>query len=474
MFRLEQDGVLRTATKFNHKIRDTYLLQIRVFDNGTPPLYSDTSVVVKVIEESQYPPFIAPLEISINSYLDEYPGGVIGKVYATDQDKYDTLTYSLSPTAGITYPLNELFQIDRIDGTLTALPRLDVGEYRLNISVTDGKYYAHTIVKINVEILTEEMLESSLAIRFRQVSPETFILSHRKGFVRAVRNAMGCKLKDVNIISVQPSVDEVFKRKRSIQDLDVLFTVRKPDGSFYNTDDIRKSVNDNLEELEESTKLVVEEIIRAKCTSNHCMFGACQDHYVLDVTKAEPVATDVISFVSYRHQLKLECICKEGYGGERCDTIVNECAREPCPSYKVCIPDASIAGYSCQCPEGYAGAACEIDISKCHDETCYIPRNPISFSGKSYSQYRIINKKSIEEEFSLSLRIRTMQPTGNLMYAAGNVDYNILEVSTRNFCDCHATNVPRNILLHFFSTLSCYNIVQFLNALYFYQSFGLK
>lgn len=38
----EQDGILKTATKFNHKIRDTYPLKIRVFDNGSPVLYSDT------------------------------------------------------------------------------------------------------------------------------------------------------------------------------------------------------------------------------------------------------------------------------------------------------------------------------------------------------------------------------------------------------------------------------------------------
>lgn len=388
--------------------------------------------MLKVIEESQYPPFITPLEININSYLDEYPGGVIGRVHANDQDQYDTLTYSLSATAGITYPVNELFQIDRTDGTLTALPRLDVGEYRLNVSVTDGKYYAHTIVKVNVEIVTDEMLENAISIRFREVSPETFILSHRKGFVRAVRSAMNSRLKDVVIVSVQPSAVDGSRRKRAVNDLDVLFTVRKQDAGFYPSDFIRKAVNDNLEELEESTKLVVEEIVRSKCTNSHCTFGVCQDHYVLETEKASALATDVTSFVSPQHILKLECICKNGYGGERCDTIVNECAREPCSSYKLCIPDASSVGYSCQCPEGYAGTNCEVDISKCHDETCYIPRNPLSFSGKSYSQYRIINKKSIEEEFSLSLRIRTMQPTGNLMYAAGNVDYNILEVKKFN------------------------------------------
>ncbi|XP_049820796.1 fat-like cadherin-related tumor suppressor homolog isoform X5 [Aethina tumida] len=429
-FRLDQDGVLRTASKFNHKIQETYKLIIRVFDNGSPPLYSDATVLVKVIEESQYPPVITPLEININSYLDEYPGGIIGKVYANDQDQYDTLSYSLFPTSGISYPTHELFAINKTDGTLTALPRLDVGDYRLNVSVTDGKFSSHTIVKVNVEVISEEMLENSVGIRFRDVSPEAFVLSHRKGFVRAVRNAMNCRLKDVVIISVQPSNDDdIFRIKRFInKDLDVLFTVRKPDEGFYPSESIRKALNDNLEELEESSKLVVEEIIRMKCNNKYCLYGVCQDHYSLDTNIIDPVSTDVTSFVSPYHRQRLECICKEGYGGERCDTIVNECAREPCPSYKLCVPDASQAGYSCQCPEGYAGAMCDVDMSTCHDQNCYIARNPISFSGKSYSQYRIINKKSIEDQLSLSLRIRTVQPTGNLMYAAGKVDYNILEI----------------------------------------------
>lgn len=156
-------------------------MQIRVFDNGSPPLYSDTWVIVKVIEESQYPPIITPLEININSYLDEYPGGVIGQVHANDQDQYDVLTFSLSPTAGINYPTHELFEIDRTDGTLTALPRLDVGDYRLNVTVTDGKFLTHTIVKIYVEILAEDMMDNAVVIRFREVSPEAFILSHKRG-----------------------------------------------------------------------------------------------------------------------------------------------------------------------------------------------------------------------------------------------------------------------------------------------------
>ncbi|CAG9865049.1 unnamed protein product [Phyllotreta striolata] len=429
-FRLDQDGVLRTATKFNHKLRDTYLLQIRVFDNGSPPLFSDTWVVVKVIEESQYPPIITPLEVNINSYLDEYPGGIIGRVHANDPDQYDTLSFALSPTAGISYPTYELFTINKTDGTLRALPRLDAGDYRLNVTVTDGKYTTHAIVKINLEILSENMLENAVGVRFRDVKPETFVLSHRKGFVRAIRNAMNCRLKDVIIISVQSSANEDSHRTKrySNKDLDVLFTVHKPEEGYFPADTIRKTLNDNLQELEESTKLVVEEIVKLKCSNQYCVYGLCQDHYVLDAGSVDPICTDVTSFVSPKHRQRLECVCKEGYGGDKCDAIVNECARQPCEPFKLCVPDSSPLGYSCQCPEGYAGAGCEVDVSKCHDNNCYIARNPISFGGKSYSQYRIINKKSIEDRFSLSLRLRTVQPTGNILYAAGKIDYIILEI----------------------------------------------
>ncbi|XP_076646631.1 FAT atypical cadherin kugelei isoform X8 [Halictus rubicundus] len=438
-FRLEQDGTLRTATKFNSRVKDKYVLHIRVFDNGSPPLYSDAWVVIKVIEESQYPPVITPLEIVINSFIDEYPGGVIGRVHATDQDQYDALQYSLVPSSPIP---NDLFRINKMNGTLEALPRLDVGEYRVNISVTDGKFHSFSVVKVIVDLVSEKMLENAVIVRFREVSPEDFILSHRKGFLRTVRHALSCRPKDIIIISVQASSDETNQIKsRAIRqavhnDLDLLFAVKKPGGGlgspvFFPSESIREALNQRIEELEESTKLVVEEIVRFKCIKGYCVYGECQDKILLDLEQITPVATDVMSFVSPRHKHKMECDCKEGYAGDHCEIVVNECARVPCPLFKVCVPDDSVQGYSCQCPDGFAGHTCDIDITKCHDESCYIPRNSISFSGKSYARYKIVKtlvRQTIEDRLSLSLRVRTVQLTGNLMYAAGKVDYNVLEV----------------------------------------------
>lgn len=222
-FRLEQDGTLRSATRFNHRIRDRYALQVRVFDNGTPPLFSDAWVYVRVVEESQYPPVVVPLEVTVNSYLDEFPGGAIGRVFASDRDAYDTLAYSLAPAAGAPYAGADLFEIDAADGTLRAAPRLDVGEYRLNVTVDDGKFVGSAVVRVTVVLISEELLAQAIVVRFREVTDRDFVLSHRKGFLRAVAEATERESADVLLISVQPSdlvlddVDEEpSRRKRQV------------------------------------------------------------------------------------------------------------------------------------------------------------------------------------------------------------------------------------------------------------------
>ncbi|XP_046394541.1 fat-like cadherin-related tumor suppressor homolog isoform X2 [Ischnura elegans] len=437
VFRLEQDGVLHTAAKFNHKIKDNYQLHLRVFDNGTPPLYSDTWVNVKVIEESQYPPVITPLDVVVNAFEDEFPGGVIGRIHASDQDPYDVLSFRLVPSTTLPNP-NELFEIDREDGTIVALPHLDTGEYRLNISVSDGKFVSYMIVSAMVRPITEEMIENAVTLRLMGVSPEEFVISHRKGFTRAIRDAVvASSLKDVVIISLQQPSDWTGShlhrgsRAAGSKDLDVLFVVRAKGGGYYLAKMVKEMVWGRRLEVENMLGFSIKEVAVERCTNTYCIHGICQDKIALDPSLVVTVSTDLAAFVAPRHHHKIECKCKEGYEGERCETMVNECARDPCVPFKVCIPDASPQGYSCQCPEGFAGPICNVDISKCHDESCYIPRNPVSFSGKSHAHYRVEKshvKRVLEQRLNLSLRIRTVQPTGNLMFAEGKVDYNALEV----------------------------------------------
>lgn len=465
-FRMEQDGRLCTAARFSHKVRDNYLLQLRVFDNGMPPLYSDAWVRVKVIEESQYPPTITPQKVSINTFGDEFQGGPIGIIYATDQDNYDTLTFDLAPTPGLLYTPKSLFNISRTNGTLYALPKLDAGDYCVNVTVTDGKFIVYTMVNISVDTITDEMLDNAIIVKFSDVTPEKFILSHRKTFIRSVRNAIGSRLKDVLLISVQSSRDDSNTirhrnrresqnismllandvervtppdnrlRRQLTNDLDVLFTVRKSqlnsnNAAYYSPIELRSFLEGKINEIEKLTELSVEEIVKTNCQQRSCVHGKCEDKIQLDPIQMNTISTDVTSFVAARFDHTVRCHCDAGYGGEKCEISVNQCASSPCPKYKMCMPDMSSQGYYCICPKGFGGPTCDKDTLKCNDDSCYFPKNPVTFKSKSYIQYRMEEtaaKKALEEHLILTLRVRTVQPTGNLMYAAGKVDYNILEI----------------------------------------------
>ncbi|XP_060800580.1 fat-like cadherin-related tumor suppressor homolog isoform X2 [Amyelois transitella] len=398
-FRLEPDGFLRSATRFNHRIRDRYTLQVRVFDNGAPPLFSDAWVYIKVIEESQYPPVLTPLEIVINSYLDEFPGGVIGRVIASDRDAYDTLVYSISPVDGALYPPTDLFTIESTDGTLRAAPRLDVGEYRLNITVGDGKFYGFAIVRVTVILISDEMLAQAIVVRFREVTDRDFILSHRKGFVRAVAEATDREPSDVIIISVQPSGGDVTsaRTKRQVaRDLDVAFAVRSSPTGFLPADSLRRRLHAHLERLEERARLVVEELLRAACGG--CVRGACGERVRLQAA-TRPIATDVYALVAPTHSLHGECVCAPGFGGERCDRAL-ECVGERCCETGDCRTQPAVA----------------------------------HFAGEGYLLYRlergvVAGERLLDDELSLSLRFRTRRERGTLLWAAGRVDYAALEVS---------------------------------------------
>ncbi|XP_033149615.1 fat-like cadherin-related tumor suppressor homolog [Drosophila busckii] len=442
LFRLEQDGSLSTASRFNHKLRDEFIIQIRVFDNGTPPLFSDTWVKIKIVEESQYPPIVTPLEITVNSFEDEFATAFLGKVHASDQDQYDELSYSIAPTTEETYQTLKLFKISSKSGEIHSISNLDIGLYKLNVSVTDGKFTAFTTVKINVELITIDMVREATVIRFGKIKADEFLLSHRKGFIRSIRNVMRCRQKDVILISLQEQNQKSFVKRdtRSVEsNLNVVFAVRKQQiiptsDAFFTHDEIRLALISKEIEIENDTNLIIEEIFESFCHSkeNNCVHGVCKQIISLQKNNITTIYTDVISFASPSYRLTKKCVCKPGFDGKNCNESINACSSEPCPPQRNCMPSDSEAQYQCVCPKGYSGSFCEIRSAKCSNGTCDpISSTSVSFGGKSYAHYKINKakaKNTIENQFTYSLQIRTVQQSGTLLYASGKVDYNVLEI----------------------------------------------
>ena len=439
-------------------MRDNYSLQVVCFDNGSPPLFSDTWIAVRVIEESKYPPIVTPLEIAVHTALDEFAGGVLGRVHATDQDPYDTLVFSLAaPPKSAQQQQHQsivgLFDLDAEDGTLIARPGLDVGSYSVNVSVNDSKFVTYAAVKVNVIHVPEEAVQNAIVLTIREMSPDDFVNSYRKSLLKAVRSVMAVRAKDIFIISIQPQINNNRTKRNDVSpagaaitriepmwrvrdpnrqlrpNLDVLLAVQKTSGGgYYPPAVLRKQLIDNQPEMESTlghrmaipTQGTCGSTATSMCGAN----GKCYDRVVLDDTMTTTVTNDINSFVAPRHSYQPTCLCKEGFGGQNCDVVTNECSRNPCSleSETVCRADPhSAAGYSCICPEGNA---------KCLDNnqpTSYRPRHPLSMTGgKSYAQYSV--GQTLERHFVVKLSLRSLQPTSTILYTAGRVDHASLEL----------------------------------------------
>ena len=396
-------------------------------------------MTVNIIEESRYPPVITPLDIEILSYQDDFPGATLGKLAASDQDPYDVLGYELLPSfsGGIHLPPSlNLFQIDRRDGTLTALAGLDIGVYSLNVSVSDGKFTAFQSARVTAALVTDITLENAVTLRLAKITPENFVDSYRNSFVKILKNLFNVRSKDVVILGVQPTFvgggKERYPRERrgadkqsAVPGVEVLFAVKRDNLVYFSRDEIRKPLLTKLSAVSAQLGVKILGVMEDRCGEVACGTGRCEDAIMMSESQVLSVATDVTSLVFPAFHAAPVCRCRPGFSGPACQQIENECHREPCAAYQTCVPDSSAAGFSCQCPPGLTGSMCNLNITSCRHSKCTVI-NPLQFSGASYAQYSLV--RSVERHLSISLGFRTRYRAATIMEASGVVDYSLLQI----------------------------------------------
>ncbi|XP_068122905.1 protocadherin Fat 3 isoform X5 [Hyperolius riggenbachi] len=386
-FLLDQSGVLRSSVVFQHTATNEHLLTIQVRDSGKPPLTSQTYVQVRVIEESVHKPSAIPLEIYIVTMEDDFPGGVIGKIHATDQDVYDVLSYTLKSDQ------KSLFKINNHDGKVIALGGLDGGKYTLNVSVSDGRYQVSVDVTVHVEQLMQEMLQNAVTIRFENISPEDFVGLHLHGFRRSLRNAVLTQKEDsLYIISIQPVA--------GTNQLDMLFAVQMQNGGFYKPAYLIQKLSNARRHLENVIRIST--ILEKNCSGLDCQEQHCEQTLSIDSHSLMTYSTARISFVCPRFYRNVRCICNGGL----CPGSADPCLNKPCPEDMQCVGyEISRRPFICQCPPGKLG--------ECSGHTS------LSFAGNSYIKYRV-SESSKKDEFRLGLRMRTLQNNAIIMYTRSN------------------------------------------------------
>lgn len=414
-------------------------MSVRVWDSGSPPLSADATVHITVVEESRYPPTLFPLHAHVISYLTPYPGGIIGKVTALDQDPYDILHYSIIAGPNLNGP--DYFDVDSQDGTIVALTPLDAGNYTIDMSVSDGKYHRSVTASVTVFIVSDDMIDNAAIIRMGPVTDQEFLTRYKRMFTTTLAKEMGIPKDGLIVLSLQSTIihaaaahKNYTRIARSIHNLyrglDVLLVARKKDDTFMSRERLKEKLVDNSPKIQNLLNLPFFSVMDSVCTkedncSNH---GKCTDIIEISEQTSIPLTTQSSSFVSLPFHQIAGCSCDQGYDGSNCENLVNACGRRPCFEYEECVPSTTYArGYSCRCPEGKVGPRCSLDLADCQKPSCHYPVQPLSFKGKSYAQY---NTRPLEaSSMQLSVYIRTRQPAGIILYAAGEVDYSILEIS---------------------------------------------
>ncbi|XP_031408102.1 protocadherin Fat 3 [Meleagris gallopavo] len=336
-FTLDPNGVLRSAVIFKHMVATEYVLCVQAKDSGKPQQVSHTYIQVRVIEESIHKPTAIPLEIFIVTMEDDFPGGVIGKIHATDQDVYDVLTYTLKSEQ------KSLFKVNNHDGKIIALGGLDNGKYILNVSVSDGRFQVPIDVVVHVEQLLQEMLQNTVTIRFENVSPEDFVGLHMHGFRRTLRNAVLSQKQDsLHIISIQPVAGS--------NQLDMLFAVQMHSGGFYKPAFLIQKLTNARRHLENVIRISA--ILEKNCSGLDCQEQHCEQSLSIDSHSLMTYSTARISFVCPRFYRNVRCMCNGGL----CPGSNDPCLEKPCPGDMQCVGyEANRRPFICQCPPGKLG-----------------------------------------------------------------------------------------------------------------------
>ncbi|XP_006745328.1 protocadherin Fat 2 [Leptonychotes weddellii] len=297
-FQVTPDGWLVTAVGLSRRVQEWYQLQIKVSDSGIPPLSSSTSVRVHVTEQSHYPPSALPLEIFITIGEEEFQGGMVGKIHATDRDPQDMLTYSLAGED----TLARHFSVGAPDGKIIAAQGLPRGRYAFNVTVSDGTFAATAGVHVHVWQVGREALQQAMWMGFHQLTPEELVSDHWRNLQRFLSNKLDIKRANIHLASLQPA--------EATAGVDVLLVFEGHSGTFYKLQELASVITRSAKEMEHSVGIQMRSAMPVvPCQGPSCQGQMCQETVHLDPRVGPTYSTARLSILTPRHRLERSCSC---------------------------------------------------------------------------------------------------------------------------------------------------------------------
>ncbi|KAM6907626.1 protocadherin Fat 3 [Xenentodon cancila] len=399
-FTMDQAGILQSSRLFGPEAPREFTLEIQATDSGKPSLTSSSWVFVRVVGNSQYKPSVSPMEIFIVMLTDTFPGGPISRIFATDRDPNDVLSFTQKPQP------KSMFMINRQNGSIVALPGLEPGRYQTNATVSDGRFAVIADVTVQVEQVTDVLLRSALTLRFSSMSPEELLGHYFIQIKSSLRGLAGWKWSPgqqdpLHILSVQPVA--------GTSDADLILAMERPETSgggrmrgFYSPRDLSAKLEQAAAWGQMRGILSGATVMSSACSGElDCGDRACESTMVMEGDSLVTYSTERVSLVSPRFGRTETCTC----AGGMCPTPLELCEGQSCPADMQCVRSGPTAPSVCQClPD---------KLDECAGQTS------LSFSGNSYIKYRV-TESGQSGEMRLSLRIRTLQRRGVIMFTRVN------------------------------------------------------
>ncbi|XP_065199574.1 protocadherin-like wing polarity protein stan [Planococcus citri] len=406
---------------------------------ASPPLRNDARVEILVTDVNDNAPQLKDFHVIFNNFKDHFPVGPFSRVPAFDADVSDKLRYHILSGNNA-----NLIHLNESTGQLTLSPQLNTNVQKtafIEVSVSDGINEVKATMQLLVRLVTDEMLYSSVTVRLNDMTQEVFLSPLLSYFIEGLSAIIPCPKENIYILSILDDTDV------SSRILNVSFSARKPEGSFYSSQFLQEKVYLNRMTLAKLSTLQVLPFDDNLCLREPCLnFEQC-----LSILKfgnaSEFIHSDSVLFRPIYPVSTFVCQCPFGYTGSNehylCDTEVNLCYSNPCQHGGTC--KRKEGGYTCLCPSQYTGEKCEIDLlaDKCQPGVCHsgstcVPLTQGGFvcddcapnstydnydricqlRGRSFSKNSFLTFPSLKQRNRLyiSLRFATLEESGLLLY----------------------------------------------------------